>query len=309
MRPVASAPAPTTPTIQNLRILQGANGQLQVTGLLPGQQILKLPDGRLQLITTPTATAQLQQQQQQQLTPKVQVMQLPTGQIQLKAQTAAPLQPQVEATTQKVVVSTPSGPAIMDAIKTSQGMILTSPGGGPKLVLPASKPTSIPVASTSAAVSKINTLQQITQQQQPRPKVVGTTAGGSVLLQAKPQPTIVRTASGQQFILRPAVAVTTASPSPVTTPVTSVSTTATQQPIQQQLPTELSPTSQAAAAASASPPGISSTSSEPGKYTVTPQVVQQGEFMECAGLCISATGSPFVGATNSCQDVHVSLSL
>ncbi|XP_067672997.1 nucleosome-remodeling factor subunit BPTF-like [Haliotis asinina] len=45
--------------VQNVQIIQGPSGQLQVRGLLPGQQIIRLPDGRLQLITLPTAaTAQ-----------------------------------------------------------------------------------------------------------------------------------------------------------------------------------------------------------------------------------------------------------
>uniref|UniRef100_A0A0L8FKB1 Uncharacterized protein n=2 Tax=Octopus bimaculoides TaxID=37653 RepID=A0A0L8FKB1_OCTBM len=40
--------------VQNVQIIQGPQGQLQVRGLLPGQQIVRLPDGRLQLITLPT---------------------------------------------------------------------------------------------------------------------------------------------------------------------------------------------------------------------------------------------------------------
>ncbi|XP_069124363.1 nucleosome-remodeling factor subunit BPTF-like isoform X2 [Argopecten irradians] len=49
--------------VQNLQIIQGPQGQLQVRGLLPGQQIIRLPDGRLQLLSMPqspqvaTATA------------------------------------------------------------------------------------------------------------------------------------------------------------------------------------------------------------------------------------------------------------
>ncbi|XP_060074835.1 nucleosome-remodeling factor subunit NURF301-like [Ylistrum balloti] len=39
--------------VQNLQIIQGPQGQLQVRGLLPGQQIIRLPDGRLQLLSMP----------------------------------------------------------------------------------------------------------------------------------------------------------------------------------------------------------------------------------------------------------------
>ncbi|XP_056018158.1 nucleosome-remodeling factor subunit BPTF-like isoform X3 [Ostrea edulis] len=43
----------TSPGTQNLQIIQGPSGQLQVRGLLQGQQIIRLPDGRLQLLTLP----------------------------------------------------------------------------------------------------------------------------------------------------------------------------------------------------------------------------------------------------------------
>lgn len=43
----------SSPGTQNLQIIQGPSGQLQVRGLLQGQQIIRLPDGRLQLLTLP----------------------------------------------------------------------------------------------------------------------------------------------------------------------------------------------------------------------------------------------------------------
>ncbi|XP_033751700.1 nucleosome-remodeling factor subunit BPTF-like [Pecten maximus] len=66
--PASSTPQPLTPKVQlrpqvvaqgvpgqvqNLQIIQGPQGQLQVRGLLPGQQIIRLPDGRLQLLSMP----------------------------------------------------------------------------------------------------------------------------------------------------------------------------------------------------------------------------------------------------------------
>ncbi|XP_022313989.2 nucleosome-remodeling factor subunit BPTF-like isoform X2 [Crassostrea virginica] len=43
----------SSPGTQNLQIIQGPSGQLQVRGLMQGQQIIRLPDGRLQLLTLP----------------------------------------------------------------------------------------------------------------------------------------------------------------------------------------------------------------------------------------------------------------
>ncbi|XP_052262825.1 nucleosome-remodeling factor subunit BPTF-like isoform X2 [Dreissena polymorpha] len=72
----AASPAPVrtaTPTTsaQNVQIIQGPNGQLQVKGLMPGQQVIKLPDGRLQLISTiPQKVVSTQQAATQPLTPQ-----------------------------------------------------------------------------------------------------------------------------------------------------------------------------------------------------------------------------------------------
>ncbi|XP_050394423.2 nucleosome-remodeling factor subunit BPTF [Patella vulgata] len=43
--------------VQSVQIIQGPQGQLQVRGLLPGQQIIRLPDGRLQLISLSSSSS------------------------------------------------------------------------------------------------------------------------------------------------------------------------------------------------------------------------------------------------------------
>lgn len=45
------------PVRAQIQIIQGPNGQLQVRGLMPGQQLIRLPDGRLQLLTLPVQAA------------------------------------------------------------------------------------------------------------------------------------------------------------------------------------------------------------------------------------------------------------
>lgn len=47
----------TTPIRTQIQIIQSQTGQLQVRGLLPGQQLVRLSDGRLQLITLPPVQA------------------------------------------------------------------------------------------------------------------------------------------------------------------------------------------------------------------------------------------------------------
>ncbi|XP_054724441.1 nucleosome-remodeling factor subunit BPTF-like [Uloborus diversus] len=71
--PVVQNPTtPTTPIRTQIQLIQGPNGQLQVRGLLPGQQLIRLSDGRLQLLTIPTVQ-QTQPEQQQQAAPAVQL--------------------------------------------------------------------------------------------------------------------------------------------------------------------------------------------------------------------------------------------
>ncbi|GIX97254.1 nucleosome-remodeling factor subunit NURF301 [Caerostris darwini] len=64
---------PTAPAVTQIQLVHGPNGQLQVKGLLPGQQLIRLGDGRLQLLTLPVRQAQTEQPAAPQSTPQVQL--------------------------------------------------------------------------------------------------------------------------------------------------------------------------------------------------------------------------------------------
>ena len=56
---VASAAPPTTavtPQQQKVQIVRSSDGKIQVRGLLPGQQLVQMPDGKLQIFSQPTGT-------------------------------------------------------------------------------------------------------------------------------------------------------------------------------------------------------------------------------------------------------------
>ena len=76
---VVQQPTPVTPSPQQkVQIVRSADGKIQVRGLLPGQQLVQMPDGKLQIFSQPNAQQQQQQPQtqpqpqpQQQTTPTV----------------------------------------------------------------------------------------------------------------------------------------------------------------------------------------------------------------------------------------------
>ena len=49
--PPASAVAPQQ---QKVQIVRSSDGKIQVRGLLPGQQLVQMPDGKLQIFSQPT---------------------------------------------------------------------------------------------------------------------------------------------------------------------------------------------------------------------------------------------------------------
>ena len=58
---------PVTPSSQEkVQIVRSADGKIQVRGLLPGQQLVQMPDGKLQIFSQPNATQQQAQPQQTQ---------------------------------------------------------------------------------------------------------------------------------------------------------------------------------------------------------------------------------------------------
>ncbi|GIY55557.1 nucleosome-remodeling factor subunit NURF301 [Caerostris extrusa] len=64
---------PTPPAVTQIQLVHGPNGQLQVKGLLPGQQLIRLGDGRLQLLTLPVRQAPTEQPAAPQSAPQVQL--------------------------------------------------------------------------------------------------------------------------------------------------------------------------------------------------------------------------------------------
>ena len=82
-------------TQQKVQIVRSSDGKIQVRGLLPGQQLVQMPDGKLQIFSQPTTVQQQpgQQPQQNQLQP-VQQQQVQQPQVQQVQQVQQP-QPQV----------------------------------------------------------------------------------------------------------------------------------------------------------------------------------------------------------------------
>ncbi|VDI43251.1 nucleosome-remodeling factor subunit BPTF [Mytilus galloprovincialis] len=102
VRPANANPSNPGGQVQNLQIIQGPSGQLQVRGLLPGQQIIRLPDGRLQLLTMPNQQA-TQATTQASAVPQVAV-QKPTS-ILVNSQSSTPLPTAAGSTPQLVITS------------------------------------------------------------------------------------------------------------------------------------------------------------------------------------------------------------
>merc|ERR1719410_2618818 len=90
---VTPGASPATPVQQKVQIVKSADGKIQVRGLLPGQQLVQMPDGRLQIFSsnapvsggTPVKTAEpsviqtpTPQQPPQHLLPKPNQVQSPS---------------------------------------------------------------------------------------------------------------------------------------------------------------------------------------------------------------------------------------
>lgn len=135
-----------TGQVQNLQIIQGPGGQLQVRGLLPGQQIVRLPDGRLQLITMPSQAAAQTACSSSAATPAPTPS--PTTAItqqQTLVRPAITLRPQQPA----LVVSTPS---------TSPSQPTVTPGNQTRLIVPAQMAPGSTMSMSAVAGSSTITL-------------------------------------------------------------------------------------------------------------------------------------------------------
>ncbi len=64
-----TSPRQQQQTQQKVQIVRSSDGKIQVRGLLPGQQLVQMPDGKLQIFSQPTTVQQQQPQQQNQLQP------------------------------------------------------------------------------------------------------------------------------------------------------------------------------------------------------------------------------------------------
>ncbi|XP_013407675.1 nucleosome-remodeling factor subunit BPTF [Lingula anatina] len=212
--PVVATGVPGQP--QQVQIIQGPQGVLTVRGLLPGQQIIRLPDGRLQLITVSTAggTPQAsQQQQQQQQTPSsaasstTQVLQLATPatpatpvrtQLQLR-----PIQPAASA-----VTLTP--PRLVVAPR----MVTTVSPAGQRLIRPAqligqaATPTAVAPAVSIATTTQVQPAAAVVQSNPPQsviPSVVSSSPSASPMSSPLSSPT-TSPLKAQMLLKMPALA-------------------------------------------------------------------------------------------------------
>ncbi|CAL1273148.1 unnamed protein product [Larinioides sclopetarius] len=227
-QPVVSNPTPpATPIRTQIQLIQGPNGQLQVRGLLPGQQLIRLSDGRLQLLTLPTV------------------------------QQTQPEQPAVQASQQTQQVQLP---ALRPAISLAPAPTVTTGAAVATLATSSASPMSISMP-TVASIAAPGTIQLVSQGQTAQIKFQSpvaitpnliSTAGATVtatpptskLIQIRPQAPGVQTAArqvrpvapvGQQVRLQTAAnipglaavvqpGVTSAAPQVVTTSQTQVTT-------------------------------------------------------------------------------------
>ncbi|XP_040567508.1 nucleosome-remodeling factor subunit NURF301 [Lepeophtheirus salmonis] len=55
-KPTVTTTASSTPTQQKVQIVRSSDGKIQVKGLLPGQQLVQMPDGKLQIFSQPNSS-------------------------------------------------------------------------------------------------------------------------------------------------------------------------------------------------------------------------------------------------------------
>lgn len=114
--PVAKA----NETPQRVQIMRSPDGRLTVKGLMPGQQLVQMPDGKLQVLTT----TPIQQTTTTTVTPKTPSIttqkaiikpSTPTGKLVLQGnqlKTVQQTQPQSPTKTQQIIVKQPATPVI-----------------------------------------------------------------------------------------------------------------------------------------------------------------------------------------------------
>ncbi|CAN8030157.1 unnamed protein product [Ixodes persulcatus] len=170
VRPAMASAQPTqgAPVRAQIQIIQGPNGQLQVRGLLPGQQLLRLPDGRLQLLTLPVQTAAATSA----ATTAATTTSTPTGQQTIQIATLRPALSLAPATS-----AVSAGPAVATAptvVAAPQATVaVATPQATVQLV---SQPSQIKVRGvTGIKINKINCRRDVSLAQM-QPTMVLSTA-------------------------------------------------------------------------------------------------------------------------------------
>ena len=144
---VPQAPAAAVSPSQKVQVVQCGDGKLQVRGLLPGQQLMRTPDGKLQILGTPTI------QQQPVVTP--------TSSVTLAASSPASqtpggpgriiLQPGTAGGSQIVYTGQPAAQPqtpVQPQLPTSP-IKIASPGGGQVIATPLAPGSQIPTGMTA----------------------------------------------------------------------------------------------------------------------------------------------------------------
>ncbi|KAK3091634.1 hypothetical protein FSP39_021392 [Pinctada imbricata] len=298
-------PAGATGQQQNLQIIQGPSGQLQVRGLLPGQQIIRLPDGRLQLLTmpqnpsaatptvvtttTPSSVTSVLTQPKGQMTirPAGSIVVSNSGTVSANPSQASPARIVVPASSLTAASGAPVIPSavttqiVSPALKTVTPSVnlLSSVQSAASSLPNTPKPTII--AGTSLA--SLSAPRLITTQANPTSSVGTLGSGVAALLtnnQSTPRPILVANQSVVQTSSGVALSLPTSMPFKISPKTTTISAPTQQLIVQTQKPTGAVQPMTLTEAQKAVPSNavIASTqtaAAAPTKYAVTPQVVQQ----------------------------------
>ncbi|XP_015116667.1 nucleosome-remodeling factor subunit NURF301 isoform X2 [Diachasma alloeum] len=206
--------SPQTPQQpQRVQILRGPDGKLQVRGLMPGQQLVQMPDGKLHVLNTtqsPATTASSNSNPQ--ITKTVTTV--------IKA-------PTIKATPVKVAASTPQGSRLkatpLTVVSNTGGVITT-----PKSTLVVANPNQVPV-SGQVIVNNPNLLQQLASGKAQIVSINGqhvvirnTPTGNQIVHLNSPNSTIIQVENMAPKVVtavtNPNTPVTPSTPAPTSTP-------------------------------------------------------------------------------------------
>ena len=112
-------------SIFQVQIVQGPNGQLTVRGLQPGQQLLKLPDGRLQLVNM-NQQKPISLPASGQAVQKIMIQAAPTGQPGGTGQRFIQIRPALPVGTQHLPTTTVRAVKIIQAAQPAGSPVVSS---------------------------------------------------------------------------------------------------------------------------------------------------------------------------------------